>query len=306
MASVRVHPKGSGLNSVISLADLVSLDRKIRCRNGSADYFQGSEPHDSNAVSVRTDFFGGENSDEERLGDGNMFPPSKTAFSSRSNSLARANLLGIFDHGTFRIGCDGSGTGANAVSDLEAGHSSRAGSVSGTGSVPGSGRKQSGPYTKPRAKIPISLTPQISLRILVVDDSQPTRKMMTMILCRKGYYVKCAEDGLDCLRIIDKLASEGAGVDGKELFDAIILDDSMPVMTGRETARRLRDRGYKGFICGVTGHTTVEDIQAFEENGANAVLPKPLDMYLFERKFAVFMRSEKSVSASTLTVRDFS
>ena len=103
MASVRVHPKGSGLNSVISLADLVSLDRKIRCRNGSADYFQGSEPHDSNAVSDRTDFFGGENSDEERLGDGNMFPPSKTAFSSRSNSLARANLLGMFHDRIFLI-----------------------------------------------------------------------------------------------------------------------------------------------------------------------------------------------------------
>ena len=43
-------------------------------------------------------------------------------------------------------------------------------------------------------------------------------------------------------------------------------------------ARRLRDLGYKGLIVGLTGDTGEEDQLYFKRHGADAVLPKPLDM----------------------------
>ena len=50
----------------------------------------------------------------------------------------------------------------------------------------------------------------------------------------------------------------------------------MPVMTGPECIAVLRQKEYKGRIIGLTGSTMQSDVQAFMDNGADGVVPKPV------------------------------
>ncbi|HEX9160130.1 MAG TPA: response regulator [Thermoanaerobaculia bacterium] len=58
-------------------------------------------------------------------------------------------------------------------------------------------------------------------RLLVVDDEEPIRTLLSRILSRNGYEVECAVDGQDAL---DKL--------GEREFDGLILDLMMPRVDG--------------------------------------------------------------------------
>ena len=42
--------------------------------------------------------------------------------------------------------------------------------------------------------------------------------------------------------------------------------------------RRLRAKGYRGLIVGLTGDTGEEEMRHFLDHGADAVLPKPFDL----------------------------
>jgi len=61
-------------------------------------------------------------------------------------------------------------------------------------------------------------------------------------------------------------------------FDAILMDENMPLMSGPETASWLRKAGYKGVIIGVTGDCYQDQMDHFVSMGANVVLPKPLKL----------------------------
>ena len=53
-------------------------------------------------------------------------------------------------------------------------------------------------------------------------------------------------------------------------------------MNGTEAVLKLRDLGYNGIILGVTGNALPEDVQEFENKGADLVIVKPLDVTKFE------------------------
>ena len=107
-----------------------------------------------------------------------------------------------------------------------------------------------------------------SLKLLVVDDSGMSRKMMCRILVSDGHYVDEAEDG--------EKAVEAVKIDSS--YDAILMDSHMPKMNGPEAAKIMRLLGYKGVILGITGETGVEDLDDFIKQGASRVLIKPVDL----------------------------
>ena len=53
-------------------------------------------------------------------------------------------------------------------------------------------------------------------------------------------------------------------------------------MNGTEAVVQLRELGYNGIILGVTGNALPEDVQEFENKGADLVIVKPLDIAKFE------------------------
>ncbi|KAF8579926.1 hypothetical protein K439DRAFT_1522413 [Ramaria rubella] len=134
------------------------------------------------------------------------------------------------------------------------------------------------------------------LNALVVDDDYITRQLMTRLLTRLGVSVTCAENGAIALNLI--VGTDGfASVSGSEKvtssldcmgptpistlqqehrFDVIYLDNQMPVMSGLEVVRRLREMGRTDFVVGVTGNALLSDQDEYLDAGANKVLTKPV------------------------------
>lgn len=107
------------------------------------------------------------------------------------------------------------------------------------------------------------------LRILVVDDNQINRDVMTGMLTADGHVVITACDGAQGVKL-------AAGND----FDVILMDVSMPVMDGLEASRRIRGGGGRSRsvpIFAVTAHALPEEIEEFCAAGITDCITKPID-----------------------------
>lgn len=118
-------------------------------------------------------------------------------------------------------------------------------------------------------------------RLLIVDDSEPTRKMMGRLLVGEGYECDFAENGIKAVTIIETsirgVYLDGAGLDSfAREYDAILMDYVMPEMDGPAATRAIRELGYKGPIIGVTGNALPSDMESFLQAGVTRVLVKPV------------------------------
>jgi DNA-binding response OmpR family regulator len=105
-------------------------------------------------------------------------------------------------------------------------------------------------------------------RVLVVDDSEVIRRLIAVNLELEGFEVFLAEDGQECLEVIEAIAP-----------DVITLDVVMPRLDGFSTAARLRAGAA---TCGlpivmVTACAQGSDLARGRELGVDAYLTKPFD-----------------------------
>lgn len=100
--------------------------------------------------------------------------------------------------------------------------------------------------------------------ILIADDEAAIAEMVAAILRDEGYDVYCVPDGAGVLLAIEI-----------EVPDLIILDNTMPLMTGLEVLRALRARGFQQPIVMMSA---LRPAQRFEEQGANGFLAKPFTL----------------------------
>jgi diguanylate cyclase (GGDEF)-like protein/PAS domain S-box-containing protein len=107
-----------------------------------------------------------------------------------------------------------------------------------------------------------------SPRVLVVDDDEMNREVLTRLLKRNGYVVSLAEDGRSALDLAQR-----------QTFDLVLLDQMMPNMSGMEVLRILRTRASASElpIIMVTAKNQSEEIVAALEAGANDYVGKPID-----------------------------
>lgn len=119
-------------------------------------------------------------------------------------------------------------------------------------------------------------------RILLVDDEESILSTLMMFLELSGFDVMTARTG-----------AEGLDQVGKHRPDLIVLDVLMPQLDGRETLRRLRQRGDWTPVILLTQVTgTAQRIMAIEE-GADDYLNKPFDpQELAARIKAVLRRTQ--------------
>ena len=104
-------------------------------------------------------------------------------------------------------------------------------------------------------------------RVLVVDDVLSNRMMTGRVLERFGFEVDYAEDGQIA---VDKCQDRS--------YALIMMDNMMPVMTGKEATEVLRKQNYRGLVVGLTGNVLDEDLEEFRESGCDEVITKPLDV----------------------------
>lgn len=102
---------------------------------------------------------------------------------------------------------------------------------------------------------------------LVVDD-HPTNRLLACTLIRKaGWNALEAESGEEALRLA-----------ATQAFDLILLDISMPGISGEETCTRLRiAQGERALrIVAYTAHAYPEDKARFLAAGFDEILVKPI------------------------------
>ncbi|RSH89791.1 HisKA [Saitozyma podzolica] len=59
-------------------------------------------------------------------------------------------------------------------------------------------------------------------------------------------------------------------------FDVVFLDNQMPLMSGVEVAREVREMGCSLYIVGCTGNALREDQEEYLAAGADGIIPKPI------------------------------
>ena len=109
----------------------------------------------------------------------------------------------------------------------------------------------------------------MSTTILLVEDNELNRDMLSRRLERKGYVIQMAVDG-----------AQGVSM-AMELRPALILMDlSLPVMNGWEATRRLKGNPETATIpiIALTAHARVEDEKTARDAGANDFDTKPVDL----------------------------
>ena len=104
--------------------------------------------------------------------------------------------------------------------------------------------------------------------LLVVDDNEMNRDMLSRRLIRRGHRVDTAEDGQRALDLIEA-----------NHYDGVLLDIMMPGIDGFEVLRRLRERFSSAElpIIMVTAKDDSADVVNALNMGANDYVTKPLD-----------------------------
>jgi CheY-like chemotaxis protein len=123
-------------------------------------------------------------------------------------------------------------------------------------------------------------------RILLVEDNEMNRDMLSRRLQRKGYAVAIAEDGEQGLR---KACAE--------MPDLILMDLSLPLIDGCEVTRRLKanPRTRPIPIIVLTAHALVRDRDRAFDSGCDDYDTKPVDFGRLMEKIWNFLPEGKKL-----------
>ena len=106
-------------------------------------------------------------------------------------------------------------------------------------------------------------------KILLIEDNEMNRDMLSRRLQRKGYVVALAFDGV-----------RGVECATEDAPDLILMDMSLPVMDGWEATRRLKSApATSGIpIIALTAHAMGGDEQKAKEAGCDDYDTKPIEL----------------------------
>jgi CheY-like chemotaxis protein len=106
-------------------------------------------------------------------------------------------------------------------------------------------------------------------KILLVEDNEMNRDMLSRRLERKGHQVVIAVDG-----------QQAQALAASEMPDLILMDMSLPVMDGWEAARRLKagEQTKQIPIIALTAHAMAEDEHKALEAGCDDYDTKPVEL----------------------------
>jgi CheY-like chemotaxis protein len=120
--------------------------------------------------------------------------------------------------------------------------------------------------------------------ILLVEDNEMNRDMLSRRLIRKGFEILIAEDG-----------AKGVEMASAQLPDLILMDMSLPIMDGWEATRRLKAAdATKGIpIIALTAHAMSTDREKVLEAGCDEYDTKPVELPRLLQKIERLLNDRK-------------
>ncbi len=105
-------------------------------------------------------------------------------------------------------------------------------------------------------------------KILIIEDNEVNRDMLSRRLMRRGYEVIVAQDG-----------QQGIHMANTQNPDLILMDMSLPVLDGWEATRRLKaaPETHSIPIIALTAHALMSDREQALEVGCDDYETKPID-----------------------------
>lgn len=105
---------------------------------------------------------------------------------------------------------------------------------------------------------------QTNLRVLIVEDDPTIRELLSTLLGFEGWDVAQADDGLSGLETAERLRP-----------DVVLVDVTMPGLSGYELCKRLKAGASPPRVVMVTGRSAARDEDEGRAAGADAYLRKP-------------------------------
>lgn len=123
-------------------------------------------------------------------------------------------------------------------------------------------------------------------RVLLVEDNELNRDMLSRRLLRRGFEVLLAMDG-----------AEGVAMTRQEQPDIVLLDMSLPVIDGLEATRQLKaDPATRGIpILALTAHALTEDRDRALAAGCDDFDTKPVDLARLLEKMDALLTGARRV-----------
>jgi two-component system, cell cycle response regulator DivK len=106
-------------------------------------------------------------------------------------------------------------------------------------------------------------------KVLLVEDNEMNRDMLSRRLTRRGFQVVCAVDG-----------QQGVDLARTEKPDIVLMDMSLPVLDGWEATRRVKadDATRNVPVIGLTAHAMSGDREKVLEAGCDEYDLKPVEL----------------------------
>jgi len=106
-----------------------------------------------------------------------------------------------------------------------------------------------------------------STRILVVDDDESIRKVLSTILVEEGYAIDTARNG-----------KEAINKSNEKFYNLALIDIRLPDIQGVELLSKIRDTTPKMRKIIITGYPSLQNAVEALNRGADAYVMKPFEM----------------------------
>lgn len=130
-------------------------------------------------------------------------------------------------------------------------------------------------------------------KILVVEDNLELQDNIREWLMLEQHIVDCCADGVEAIQYLDSYD-----------YDVIVLDWTLPRMTGIEICKQYRGKGGVTPILMLTGRRSIDDKESGLDAGADDYLTKPFEMRELSARIRALLRRLANKPTEQLKARD--
>jgi two-component system sensor histidine kinase EvgS len=122
----------------------------------------------------------------------------------------------------------------------------------------------------------------ISKKILVIDDNETVRDLVSKVLCRLGYEVSSVDSG-----------EKGLSLFLKNGFDLVITDLNMPGMDGLSLAHNIKEKSPSTHVVLMTGSQNEDFLSGIKRSAVDRTVFKPFKVADIDQTVQTLLQPSK-------------